>query len=205
MVQVHNGDILGSERSRCCALSHSNVLLKAGCASEDHEFLFGGYQDPVSGQSTSEDHPDELYTANWFGYLSLEGDPPTGVSGPLIKYEQPVLDQYGDPIPPAEDPGADGHGTFWYYCNVIPQNGSDGDGQEPWENVLVAKGGDDNNSLGRFNGRCPVLPNHSRAGDAGAGAVRRFGPAKAEGKTDKVCFALVDQLDFRQRGLSQSL
>ena len=85
------------------------------------------------------------------------------------------------------------HGTFWYYCNVIPQNGSDGDGQELWENVLVAKGGGDNSSLGRFNGRCPVLPNHSRAGDIGAAAVRRFGTAKAEAKVDKVCLALGEQ------------
>ena len=61
--------------------------------------------------------------------------------------------------------------------------------------------GGDNSSLGRFNGRCPVLPNHSGASDIGATA-RRFGPAKAEAKRDKVCLALVDQLDFRQRGLA---
>ncbi len=149
------------------ALSHSHLLLKAGCASEDHEFLFGGYQNPVSGQSTSEDHPDEPYTVNWFGYLSLEGDPPTGVPGPLLKYEQRVLDQYGDPILPAEDPGADGHGTFWYYCNVIPQNGSDGDGQELWENVLVAKGGATTVVWGDLTGdapSCQIIPEPATLG-----------------------------------------
>ncbi len=149
------------------AISHWDLIVRAECTSEDHVFVFGGYQDPVSGQSTSEDYPDEPYTVNWFGYLSLEGDPPTGIPGPLIKYEQPVLDQYGDPIPPAGDPGADGHGTFWYYSNVIPQNGPDGNGQESWENVLVAKGGTTTVVWGDLTGdapSCQIVPEPATLG-----------------------------------------
>jgi len=137
------------------AISHWDLIVKAGCAAEDHVFVFGGYQDPVSGQSTSEDYPEEPYTVNWYGYLSLEGDPPTGIPGPLIKYEQPVLDEDGYPIPPAGAPGADGHGTFWYYCNVIPQDGPDGDGQELWEDILVAKAGATTVVWGDLTGEAP--------------------------------------------------
>jgi hypothetical protein len=122
------------------AISHWDIILKLGCAVEDHLFVFGGFESPVSGQSTSEAYPEEPFTVNWFGILNRDGDPPLGISDPLLKYEYPARDEFGNPIPPTEEAGSTGYGVFWYYSNVIPQNGSDGNGA-PWTNALVAKGG----------------------------------------------------------------
>jgi hypothetical protein len=140
-------------------MSHWDLILKLGCAELDHLFGFGGFESNISGLSTSEDFPEEPFTVNWFAYLNRNGDPAVGISDPLVKYEFPVLDENGDPIPPAEEPGADGYGVFWYYANVLPQNGSDGNGAV-WENALVAKAGS-NTVWGNLTGdapSCTVIP-----------------------------------------------
>jgi len=144
------------------AISHWDLVLKAGCAELDHLFVFGGFESDISGLSTSEDFPEEPFTVNWFGMLNKTGDPPTGVTGPVVKYEYPLLDEYGNPIPPAEDPGVEGYGTYWYYSNVIPQNGADGEGAL-WEGALIAKGGASTIIWGDLVGEapsCTIIPIH---------------------------------------------
>jgi hypothetical protein len=136
------------------AISHWDLILKLGCAELDHLIAFGGFESAVSGQSTSEENPAEPFTVNWYGLLNRNGDPPTGITDPVIKYEQPVLDEYGNPVPPAEEPGPEGYGVFWYYANILPQNGSDGNGAV-WSNALVAKGGVQTVVWGDLEGDAP--------------------------------------------------
>ncbi|MHC4293227.1 MAG: PEP-CTERM sorting domain-containing protein [Planctomycetota bacterium] len=140
-------------------MSHWDLILKLGCAELDHLFAFGGFESDISGLSTSENFPEEPFTVNWFAYLNRNGDPALGIDDPLVKYEFPVLDENGDPIPPAEEPGNEGYGVFWYYANVLPQNGADGNGS-PWLNSIVAKAGT-NTIWGIMTGdapSCNVIP-----------------------------------------------
>jgi hypothetical protein len=142
------------------SISHWDLILKNGCAEMDHLFIFGGFDSSVSGQSTSEAYPEEPFTVSWSGILNRNGDPPTGISDPLIKYEYPALDEYGNPIPPAEEAGPAGYGEFWYYANIVPQNGSDENGS-PWVNALVGKGGVNTVIWGDLIGdapSCVVIP-----------------------------------------------
>ena len=71
-----------------------------------------------------------------------------------------MLDENENPIAPSEDPGPDGHGTFWYYANIIPENGPEDSGA-PWEDFLVAKGGSSTVVLGDLEGyapSCQIIP-----------------------------------------------
>jgi len=90
----------------------------------------------ISGLSTDENYdPGDPATwteiVPWFAIIIVD-DPATGVTGPLVKYEQPVPP--ADPLnpPPVLEPGALGTGTFWFYSTFGPE-------QQTWEDGLVVK------------------------------------------------------------------
>ena len=103
-------------------LSHWDLVLKVGCAAEDHLIEF---PDP-GGLSTSEQFPDDPESLSWVGFFLREGEPTVPTTDPVLKYEQP-------PEEP-DDAGAEGYGTFWFYANIIPDSGT-------FENALIGKAG----------------------------------------------------------------
>jgi hypothetical protein len=103
-------------------LSHWDVILKVGCAAEDHLIEF---PEP-GGWSTSEQFPEEPYSLSWEGFFLRDGEPTVPTTDPLLKYEETPGQPY--------DAGADGHGTFWFYANIIPESGT-------YEDALVGKAG----------------------------------------------------------------
>lgn len=131
------------------ALSFSAFLLQEGCAGPGRELIF----DTISGYSTSETSPEDTEAVTWFGALELNGGSTSkeleGI--PLIKYEQHTGQ--------SEEPGVSGSGTSWFYSNIIPQNGSDGEGAT-WENGLFALTGG-SEIFGDFTGdgpSCTIIP-----------------------------------------------
>ncbi|MHC4271398.1 MAG: PEP-CTERM sorting domain-containing protein [Planctomycetota bacterium] len=129
------------------ALSFWAFLLKPGCAEEDHLYAF----DDIAGTSTNEDgDPD---TVDWSGFIELNGgSTSSSLEGiPLVKYE-PVEGQ-------SDEPGSDGSGTFMFYANILPQDGSDGAGAVWTDGLFANTGGDE--ILGDFTGEapsCTVVP-----------------------------------------------
>ena len=49
------------------------------------------------------------------------------MTDPIIKYEDPFF-------PDTVEPGSAGHGTFWFYANIIPES-------DTYHDKIVSKGG----------------------------------------------------------------
>ncbi len=92
--------------SRCADLEKWILKLDSGCSEPDHLFEF----DTVAGYSTSQSHPDDPLSMGWSGSL-IEGILP---DSPLIKYGKPYF-------PAGIESGSEGHGTVWFYSNVMPE------------------------------------------------------------------------------------
>lgn len=90
-------------------LSHCDLILKDGCAEADHLY---GFDDPA-GYSNSESNPGNPMAVAYLGLYEPGGDPSIPVPHPVTKWE----------VKPGqtEEPGRDGEGTFWFYCNVLPE------------------------------------------------------------------------------------
>lgn len=131
------------------ALSHLDVVLKDGCAQEDHLFAFapdtGEAVDGLStGGSWHTGYPVSL-TVPYSGSVELAGDPSIDLDRVLAKWE-----------PTDGQAGNQGVGTFWFYSNVIPEYGE-------YEGVVVAKNGR-NVTFGDLSGAypsCSVPPTHT--------------------------------------------
>ena len=117
-------------------LSHWDITMKMGCAATDHLFEF----DFPAGYSNSEQEPENPYAVEYEPELLRGGDPTIPTTDPLIKYQH--TDQSG------ADPGIDGTGQFWFYSNVIPENGF-------YEDVLLAKAGGEPIVYGDLTGDWP--------------------------------------------------
>lgn len=118
------------------ALSHWDLILKPGCAEDDHLITFGS----PAGSSTSDSG-----MIFWLGFFEKTGDKSLDpdVTEPLIKYE------------PSGEPGSSGSGTFSFYSNIIPEY------QGPYLDVLVAKAGNSPDTYGSLTGAypsCSVVP-----------------------------------------------
>ena len=119
-------------------ISHWDLILKPGCAADDHFIIF-----PARGRC--------LYNGSvrWIGWFDKKGDKSLNpdVTQPVIKYAPFWW----------SDPGRSGSGTFSFYCNIIPEyNG-------PYVNVLVAKAGHCTDTYGTLTGAypsCTVTVNH---------------------------------------------
>jgi len=123
-------------------LSHWDLLMKAGCAEPDHLFA----SDDPAGYSNSEEEPTNMTAVVWTMSFLPGGDPTTGSTNPAIKYEHVEN--------PLANPGPQGTGNFWFYCNVIPESGT-------FEDALVGKSGNDTITLGTLTGdwpSCTVTP-----------------------------------------------
>ncbi len=111
-------------------LSHLDLLLKPGCAADDHLFRFeteaGGAADglgtPKKWRPGKPITPITL-SIPFEGIFEPHGDPSVDLDVPLIKWE-----------PLGGDPGKRGTGAFWFYSNVLPETGT-------YEDVVVAKAG----------------------------------------------------------------
>lgn len=121
-------------------LSHWDIILKPGCGSLDH--LIG--LDTPAGYSTCENY-DEMW---WSGYFQRGGDDSVPeILDPIVKYNDPF-------IPSDAQPGPEGYGTFSFYANIIPENGT-------YENALMAKGGTIDPVYGDLTGdypSCTIIP-----------------------------------------------
>lgn len=121
-------------------LSHLDLVLKDGCAQEDHLFAFapdtGEAGDGLStGDNWHVGDPISL-TVAYSGSVELAGDPSIGLGGVLAKWE-----------PTGGQPGKQGVGTFWFYSNVIPEYGE-------YEGIVIAKNGR-NATSGDLSGAWP--------------------------------------------------
>ena len=94
-------------------LSHWDVKLKTGCANTDHLIEF----DTPAGYSTTEDSPTDPTAMGWSGYFIRTGDPTVPGDDPVLKYNDPYY-------PLTAEPGPVGYGTFYFYANIIPENGT---------------------------------------------------------------------------------
>lgn len=105
-------------------LSHWDIILKPGCAEDDHLIEF----DTWAGYSTSEDFPDDPGALGWTGFFEKNGDGSIpDVTDPIVKFDEPF-------DPDDDEPGKQGYGTFCFYSNIIPENGT-------FEDKIVSKGG----------------------------------------------------------------
>ncbi len=104
-------------------LSHWDIILKPGCAEDDHKIEF----DTWAGYSTSENIPNDANALDWTGFFEIGDASIAGVTGPIVKFDEPF-------DPDTDEPGKSGHGTFCFYSNIIPENGT-------FEDKIVSKGG----------------------------------------------------------------
>jgi hypothetical protein len=113
-------------------LSHWDLILKAGCAEEDHLIMFDPEvgNDIYAGYSNNGLVPGPPWQFGWLGLFDRTGDtsvtPP--ITEPVVKYNTFTILLGGD------DPGPQGNGIFSFYANIIPEYGV-------YTDVLVAKGG----------------------------------------------------------------
>jgi hypothetical protein len=112
-------------------LSHWDLILKPGCAKPDHLIEF---PDPAGSSGA------ESGVVHWTGYFELKDkslDP--DLYNPLLKYEPQGND----------DDGKTGSGTFYFYSNILPEY------KGPYQNVLVAKNGNQPDIWGDLTGAYP--------------------------------------------------
>jgi len=116
-------DFQWSLYGRGAGLSHWDLILKDGCAEEDHLIVF----DTPAGFSTRWGRLCKPNAMSWTGYFERKGDKSIGLNKPVVKYDGPH-------IPKWAVAGSKGYGTFWFYSNIVPEYGT-------YDNVLVAKSG----------------------------------------------------------------
>jgi hypothetical protein len=105
--------------------------------------------DTPAGYSTTATDPDPI-AMGWTGYFEREGDTSAGITDPVVKYNNPFF-------PIGAQPGEQGHGTFSFIANIIPEYGT-------YENALVAKTGQPNPIYGDLVGAypsCTTIPEPS--------------------------------------------
>ncbi|MHC4625090.1 MAG: PEP-CTERM sorting domain-containing protein [Planctomycetota bacterium] len=127
-------------------LSHWDVVLYAGCAELDHLIEF----DSPAGYSTTVDDPTNPMAMGWSGYFERDGDTSSGITDPVLKYNNPFF-------PLDAQPGEQGYGTFSFYANIIPEYGT-------YEDALVAKAGLLDPIYGDLEGAypsCTIIPEPS--------------------------------------------
>ena len=144
--------------SKGCGLSHWDAILKTGCAADDHLIEF----DCPAGYSTSEDHPGDPGALGWTGYFIRTGDPSLSgsMTDPVVKYDEPLT-------PDDEEPGCAGHGTFYFYANILPEYGT-------YAGALVAKAGQVEDTYGTLTGAypsCTIVPEPATIGLTAFGAM----------------------------------
>ncbi|MHC4174035.1 MAG: hypothetical protein ACYTBX_08725 [Planctomycetota bacterium] len=118
--------------SQGAGLSHWDLVLKTGCAEEDHLIEF----DPAVGNNDYAGYSRNALVAGvwefgWVGYFLRTGDTSVepDITDPVVKYND-AYDLDGG----ADNPGAEGYGIFTFYANIIPEYGT-------YTDVLVAKSG----------------------------------------------------------------
>lgn len=125
-------------------LSHWDIILKQNCVLPDHLIEF----DTPAGFSTSEDFPYDVTALGWTGYFERNGDPSlSSEEKPVVKYDSPHYPEGGEP-------GPAGSGTFFFYSNIIPENGIHPD-------ALVGKAGNIPDTYGELTGAypsCTIVP-----------------------------------------------
>jgi len=124
-------------------LSHWDLILKDGCAQDDHLIVF----DTPAGFSTSCQFPFDPNAMSWTGYFNRLGDKSIDLTKPVVKYDSPHL-------PEDAEPGSSGHGTFWFYSNIVPEYGD-------FPNAVVAKAGHIPPTYGSLTGAypsCTIVP-----------------------------------------------
>jgi len=108
-------------------LSHLDVVHKPGCLADDHVLWFdtdwGGSADGLSTDDDWKPGDPISLTVPYEGTFGPGGDPSTGLTSPLVKWE-----------PTGSEPGKQGVAQFWYYANIIPEYGT-------FDDVVVAKAG----------------------------------------------------------------
>lgn len=98
-------------------LSHLDLLIELECAELDHLVEF----DVPAGFSTTETELTNPTAMGWSGYFNRTGDPTTGLTNPALKFNDPYF-------PVDAEPGPTGYGTFSFYSNILPENGTLVDG-----------------------------------------------------------------------------
>ena len=117
-------------------LSHWDMIFKATCGITNDIIAF----DSPAGQSTSNGNPTPPYTADWTGFFDLGGDNSMDpiITTPVIKYNDPTAQT-----------GFSGFGTFQFYADTAPVNGT-------YTNALVAKAGGVPDTYGDLVGDAPA-------------------------------------------------
>lgn len=138
-------------------LSHWELVLLVDCKLLDHLIEF----DTPAGYSTSEGNLGNPEAMGWTGYFNRDGDPPAGISNPVVKYNDPFY-------PDTAEPGEEGFGTFSFYANIIPEYGT-------FEGMLFAKSGSGvEDVFGDLQGAipsCTIIPEPATICLLGLGAL----------------------------------
>jgi len=140
-------------------LSHLDLILKPGCALEDHLIVF----DVPAGFSTSEAEPNNPQAMGWSGYFNRKGDPSLDIEKPVLKFNSPFF-------PPDAEPGKTGHGVFTFYSNIIPEKGT-------FANALVFKADSKPAEYGELEGdypSCTIVPEPATLCLLGLGSLSIF-------------------------------
>lgn len=125
-------DIEWDLNAQGAGLSHWDLILKAGCAEPDHLIVFdpeAGY-DSYAGYSKNGLEPGP-WEFGWQGYFDRTGDTSVepDITDPVVKFNDAYDLDGGSDVP-----GSQGHGTFSFYANIIPEYGT-------YTDALVAKAG----------------------------------------------------------------